>query len=143
MHVHVRNEAKGFDLETLKKLTVTYWTVEPQLELIHPKFRIDNINCPSMQRGSNLMNGVTLGASERNLRGALDYILGPRCSNLNRLWDATMAVDQSTDSTGERRGALNIGPLAGAEEGDHKKTIEFRQHTMTMDPIEVRSGPAH
>jgi len=136
LHVHVGNGAKGFSAETIQKLLSTYWTFEPQIELIHPLFRIDNQATASLRRGSDLAKGVLVERSKRNNKGFIEYILQDRNRDIAKL--EMMSKSVAANVTDEDRSAVNIQPLAMAVKyGGTKKTIEFRQHTSTLDPQEL------
>jgi hypothetical protein len=136
LHVHVGNGTKGFTPEVIQRLLATYWTFEPQIELIHPLFRIDYKNCASLRRGSDLAMGVLLEKSKRNNRGFIEYILDDYNRDYGKL--EMLSKHPTVKNSEENRSAVNVQPLKWAEVyGGTKKTVEFRQHTSTLDPQEL------
>jgi len=133
LHVHVGNGSKGFNYETAQKLMATYFTFEPQIEQIHPPHRQNNLHCPKLRKStlmtenvSNKLRTVSQGLARifKGKRGAIEElhkvtspaIKGPRGEHL--------------------RSAITIGELLSVDE---KKTVEFRQHEMTLDPARVEN----
>jgi len=150
LHIHVGNSEQGFDAETSQKLLGTYWTFEPLIEGIHPKFRIDNLATLSLRRGSVMMcqgaetrRPAMLPKDKRNPAGGLEWLLEEANCNLEKLSDATESYRKYPkhgpygadnhfvygDPVGEQRSAVNIRNLKGRS----MKTVEFRQHTMTLN----------
>jgi hypothetical protein len=131
LHVHVGNGRKGFNYETAQKLMATYFTFEPQIEQIHPPHRVDNYHCPKLRK-STLMTTKVINKL-RTVRQGLARIFKGQEATIEELHkDTTPEVKGSYGET--RRSAVTIGELLSLDE---KKTVEFRQHEMTLDPMRV------
>jgi hypothetical protein len=138
VHVHVGNKKQGFPLETLQNLMALLWTFEPQLETLHPEHRQKNGYCGSMRRSSQLM--VRMKQSKIDLRGSLDEIY-----NTKSISELILLMGFGYGETGYKLG-FNMSNLLESyvnDDGEHihikspKKTIEFRHHEGTMDPVAI------
>lgn len=140
LHVHVGNGQKGFTAETIQNLAATYWTFEAQIEQIHPPWMIDNVIALSFNRSSTLAKRNFLEPEHRNKSWGLDWLLRSENCNIASLHRAAIIFEPPEDPNDPDyhfhtdRGALN---LAGVSEITNKKTVEFRQHTCTLDKVAV------
>ena len=134
LHVHVGDSERGFKASTVQNLVATYFTFEEMIELIHPPERIDLFMAPSLQRGSTMMV-QTLKEGERTKENGLRYLLAAERMNIKKLWKATKAIPSENDNEWRNtRPALNLQPVA---KHPNMRTVEFRQHAMTLDPQEI------
>ncbi len=130
-HVHVGGGHKGFDVKTIKNVLATIWTFEPQIETIHPKYRVQNLDfCPSFRADSELARNNTL-AGKLDIRAGLEDILS--ASSLAELEDLSYASEKAMAGGG--RLAYHLGDISGSFPASnlYKRTIEFRQHKGTLD----------
>jgi len=136
LHVHVGNCEKGFPPAVIQSLLATYWAFENHIELIHPRFRWDYAMCPSLRRWSELATTVLQPDSPTLVEDGIEMLLDPENSDLKLLFEATspnsdlFGIDYATAA----RSAINIKPLVTEDKGN---TVEFRQHAMTLDPVET------
>jgi hypothetical protein len=134
LHIHVGDSDRGFKARTVQNLVATYFTFEEMIELIHPRSRIDFFMAPSLQRGSMMML-ETLKERDQTKDMGLRYLLAAKRTDIGKLWDATKAIPSGNYEKWQNlRPALNLRPLA---KYPNMKTIEFRQHAMTLDPMEI------
>jgi hypothetical protein len=145
LHVHIGNGIKGFNFDEVQAFTALYWTFEPQLQSIQPISRITNEHSKSLRTNSNIcirtnLNIYGVNSIERNeARGGLDWILKVQeeeddygMNGIDRLYKGTIGISGTHDHD---RPALNLRQLSqSAIAHPTKKTMEFRQHEMTLDP---------
>jgi hypothetical protein len=135
LHVHVGNSTIGFTPETLQKLAATYLTFEPALEQIHPYFRIDNLMTASLRRGCELSGETLIPEKEkRTVPHFLEYILQDENCDIKELKKAVASQKSKVDHS-DNRGALNFSNIDTGR--STKNTVEFRQHTSSLDPQEI------
>ncbi len=117
LHVHVGNAHAGFPVRTLKNFCILITAFERQLNSLHPLHRIQNLYAKPPGR-----------------------IFPPTSP-----WEKVLAIDalKTIPEIVERFNTFDYLPdaavaynLANLHYTD-KKTIEFRQHAATMDPIAV------
>lgn len=110
-------------------------TFEPEIEQIHPYYSIDNLIAASLRRGSELAGNYIIPSESRNNAGFLHYLFLEENCTLDALKRAVSSQKIVEDSS-SLRGALNFSNLS-SDTGKSKNTVEFRQHTGTLDPQRV------
>ena len=116
-HVHIGNHNNGFPSATLQKLCMLTAMFEKQLNTLHPTHRIGNIHAKAPSavfRGQNPWD---------TLRAIL------RCGSTQELVRLYADFERRPD----RCFAYNLCPMVDGP----RKTIEFRQHTGTLDGSEI------
>ncbi|EPE28142.1 hypothetical protein GLAREA_04933 [Glarea lozoyensis ATCC 20868] len=148
LHVHIGNGVKGFTFDEVQAFTALYWTFEPQLQSIQPTSRISNNHSASLRTNSNIYINTNSNISgvdsmQRNeARGGLEWILNVKeeegddgANGIDRLYKGTIGISGTHDHD---RPALNLRQLSqSATAHPIKKTMESRQHQMTLDPERV------
>lgn len=131
LQVHVGKAKKGLSYETAQKLMATYFAFEPQLEQIHPPRRHDNEHCPKVRKSA--MMKERFQGRFRTIREGLGRIFKGQKNNLQELYEDTSPLGMNRYRE-RRRSAMAIGKLLSY---DDDKTVEFRQHEMTLSAARV------
>lgn len=132
-HVHIGNGTNGFTFDEAKAILALYWTFEPQLQSIQPSSRINSVYSPSLQTESKLVHDIIQGNNKE--KKTLEWIFElPEHLGIDELYRQT--IDASNSGTGTRP-ALNLRQLTPSMMPTTKKTVEFRQHEMTLNPDRV------
>lgn len=120
LHVHVGNGYAGFPLQTLKNFGMLICAFERQFNSMHPMHRIQNNYAKPLglvtPPGSSWEKVLAIG----------------KLNNLIKIVEYFNTRDDEPDC----HTAYNFLNLRYAEQ---KKTIEFRQHTGTLDTLEATS----
>ena len=141
LHIHVGRDSRGFAFETLRSLYSTLWTFEPQIQQIHPYHRTEkNPWCMNFRTASNLAAKARISAEIPDTQYAqtgLDMLLNSQ---------DTLALGELVGpKSGSNVMAYNIDNITRrikrlTGHGDtSKKTIEFRQHESTLDPMQAEN----
>ncbi|KAE8445068.1 hypothetical protein EG329_013783 [Mollisiaceae sp. DMI_Dod_QoI] len=131
LHVHIGDGDANFSFETIQNLITFLWAFEPQLNTLHPIWRIDSTYCLSMRNKSAFAERWYHDHGERPLplEGVLE-LMKPR----------TMEVmcDEASPQIA-KYGAYNflgVKSIAGGRKigstAFAKPTVEFRQHMGTL-----------
>ena len=123
LHVHIGNQDKGFPLQTLKNFSTLTTSFERQVNQIHPRDRLDSMFCH--------LETTAFEPSERE-PWRMAFIINelPDIESYIRMF-GTMRDDRSIF---DHNWCYNVNNL-GLQQS--KRTIEFRQHTGTLDPHRV------
>jgi hypothetical protein len=111
----------------------TYFTFEPQIEQIHPPHRRDNPNCPKVRKSAMMMKKIC--GMFRTVREGLARIFKGQKNTIEELFEDTSSPEKDMHHD-KKRSALTISELRSYYD---KKTVEFRQHEMTLSPIRVEN----
>ena len=133
-HVHVGNQTKGFSLQTLKNLCLAVYGFSHAIESIHPPHRIAR----KVHRDSFcLPPSVVLPHANGH---AANLLRIEQCYTKDDLFDLMNPHELKQDAYN----FMNLDPrksyrdhLGVDQRGPLKTTVEFRQHTGTMDPEAV------
>jgi hypothetical protein len=135
LHVHIGNGTRGFTFHEVQALLALYWTFEPQIQSPQPDTVINCDYSLSLRTTSRLVYGINeTGYDVSKGRAGLEWILEQtEADGIDGLYAETVS-----DSGGHlgNRPALNLKNLTPFE-AQPKRTIEFRQHKMTLDPETV------
>ena len=129
-HVHVGNQTQGFPLQTLKNFCLAVYGFSHAIESIHPRHRLSR----RVHRGSFcLPPSVVLPPANGH---AANLLCIERCRTRDDLFDLMNPHELKQDAYN----FMNLDPrksyrdhLGIDQRGPLKTTIEFRQHTGTMD----------
>lgn len=117
LHVHIGNHNLGFPLETLKNFCTLTAMFEPQLNTLHPAHRIGNVHAKAPSAVFKAQNPWdTLRAIQR-------------CRSTEEL----VLLYADFERRPDRCFAYNLCPMVFGP----RKTIEFRQHTGTLNVSEI------
>lgn len=124
LHVHVGNENRGFDLDTLKNFCSLITAFEHQLNSLHSPDRLKYPFLKPMKMGFNL------SASPRKKLSIIN--------DLETLHDLIILFHRREDDADDydRNFAFNFLNLSNLHQNvdEPLRTIEFRQHRGTLDP---------
>ncbi|KAH6678450.1 putative amidoligase enzyme-domain-containing protein [Halenospora varia] len=135
LHIHVGRERKNFDAVPLRNLMALLWSFEGQLDMIHPLHRVDGDFCANFA-GCTL--GYQLGIlgeddSREKWKQGLDEIL--------RTKSRKDLLDLFSGGCRGHRLSYYLGNLIDYKDPGadacQKKTVEYRQHEATLDPIRI------
>jgi hypothetical protein len=136
LHVHIGNGIQGFTFHEVQALLALYWTFEPQIQSPQPDVIINNDYSLSLRTASKLICGVNETFYDGSKgRAGLEWILArTEDDGIDELYGET--VSDRGGHLGDRPALnlQNLTPLAKAPPG---RTVEFRQHEMTLDPERV------
>jgi len=122
LHVHVGNQRKGFQLQTLKNFCMLTTIFERQLNSLHPPDRVSGLGMSFAKGPTQAFKGINLWDTALLLQSA------PNHRKLIQRY-ATKGKDR------DRNQAYNLMPLV---DEPLYNTIEFRQHEATTEPSAIR-----
>ena len=123
LHIHIGNQDKGFPMQTLKNFSTLTTTFERQVNQIHPRNRLESVFCH--------LETTAFDPLEREpwrMAFLIDEL--PDLESYIKLF-GTLRYDRSVF---DHYWCYNVNNL-GLQQS--KRTIEFRQHTGTLDSDRV------
>ncbi|TAQ86869.1 hypothetical protein B7494_g4839 [Chlorociboria aeruginascens] len=134
VHIHIGDGLRGLEDDTLRLLFAMLWTFEPQLDTLHPAERV-GIDAYS----GSLRSTSWLGYDQINLgrvdpkQGLEEILKATTNAEIVRLMEHKYRASGYVD-----RVVYNISNMKKPYLQEFvKRTIEFRQHESTLDPIRI------